>query len=187
MTLFEYLSVALSIVLAFGATHILGNLRYVLDKDRRYRVHAFIVIVVLLLYPQNWWAFWDLSRSDNWNSYTFLLSLLGPGLLYTMVVTLIPAAIAPTADWKEHFRGTRQWFYTLTLVYIVWAVVQPIILLDAPIVHPFRIGQLAFASAAIAALVLRSDKADAVFAWVFFGVLMYATYLRIRPEPWWLQ
>ena len=100
---------------------------------------------------------------------------------------LIPAAIAPTTDWKEHFRGTRQWFYTLTLAYIVWAFVQPIIMLNAPIAHPFRIGQLAFASAAAAALLLRSDKADKVFAWVFFGVLMFATYLRIRPEPWWLQ
>ena len=88
MTLFEYLSVALSIVLAFGATHILGNLRYVFESGRRYWVHAFIVILILILYPQNWWAFWDLSRSENWNSYTFLLSVLGPGILYMMVVTL---------------------------------------------------------------------------------------------------
>jgi hypothetical protein len=187
MTLFEYLSVALSIVLAFGATHILGNLRYVFESGRRYWVHAFIVILILILYPQNWWAFWDLSRSENWNSYTFLLSVLGPGILYMMVVTLIPTAIAPSADWKEHFRSTRPWFYTLTLIYLAWAVVQPIIMLNAPIFHPFRLGQIAFLCATGAGLLLRNDRADAVFAWVLLGVIIYATYLRLQPEPWWLQ
>jgi hypothetical protein len=47
MTLFEYLSVAVSLVLALGLTHLLANLRAVVEPTRRYSVHALWVVYLL--------------------------------------------------------------------------------------------------------------------------------------------
>ena len=60
MDIFEYLSVAISIVLAMGLATLLRALRDVLAPARRYWVHALWVLQVAFLHVQLWWAYWGL-------------------------------------------------------------------------------------------------------------------------------
>lgn len=185
MTLFEYLTVAISIVLALGATHLLANLRSVFDRRRRHWVHVLFVIFVLGLYPNLWWSFWDFSNGANWSIYTFLYSLLGPGLLYMMATTLIPIKDTGLTAWIDHFLEIRSWFYILNLLYITWAYFTTVLLLDAPIFHSYRLIQLAAFLAALAGLTLAREAVDKVVIVVFFAVLAIANILRAQPAPWW--
>ena len=185
MTLFEYLTVALSIVLALGATHLLANLRSVFDQNRRHWVHAVFVLIVLVLHTQLWWAFWDFSEGANWNVYTFLYSLLGPGLLYMMATALVPIRTDDVINWIDHFVEVRSWFYTLNLMYIAWAIFLTITLLGAPFFHPYRLFQLAYFIATLVGLALARVSADKIVVVVFIVVLLIATVLRAQPTPWW--
>ena len=116
MTLFEYLSVALSIVLAFGATHILGNLRYVLDKDRRYWVHAIWVHLILIGVTAAFWVFWS-YRDLEWTYPRFLIALASPAIGYYNACTLIPEMPGSVASWREYFYATgRKRFFGLSLL-----------------------------------------------------------------------
>ncbi len=57
MTLFEYISVAFSIVLSFAAIRLLGGLSVCLGKARRYPPHAAWVVLLLFNCAFLWWNF----------------------------------------------------------------------------------------------------------------------------------
>ena len=75
MTLFEYLAVAVAVVLSFGAIRLLDGLPHVLARDRRHWVHTIWVVNVLWLHAQFWWVFWSYSGDVAWNYPKFLLAL----------------------------------------------------------------------------------------------------------------
>ena len=66
MSLFEYVTVAVSIVLGLGVAHLLGNARPVLDRGHRYWLHALWVATLLLLHALEWWALWSF-REARWS------------------------------------------------------------------------------------------------------------------------
>ena len=60
MTLFEYITVVVSIVLSFGMIRLLGGLRPALSREGRYWVHVAWVGIKLLNLLLFWWGFWNL-------------------------------------------------------------------------------------------------------------------------------
>ena len=72
MTHFEFITVAVSIILGLGVIQILSNLDRVLAQPRRYWLHSAWVFMLFWLLIQNWWAFWDLKDID-WNLGYFSL------------------------------------------------------------------------------------------------------------------
>ena len=89
MTLFEYLSVAISIVLALSAAQLLGSLRAVFDAERRYWVHALWVVHVLVIHVIGWWGLWAFRDFESWNLALFGLFLVIPGLLFVCSNALV--------------------------------------------------------------------------------------------------
>ena len=91
MTLFEFLTVAISIVLALSAGQLLTNVREVFDPTRRYWVHALWVIHLLFQHVLVWWSFWAYRDVESWNLATFGIALLPTGLLFVCTSTLVPS------------------------------------------------------------------------------------------------
>jgi hypothetical protein len=89
VTLFEYISVAFSIVLSLGAASLLRALRPVFAPDRRYWVHATWVVAILFSHAVAWWSLWSFSVVESWTLVTFLLVLLQPGVLYILASLLV--------------------------------------------------------------------------------------------------
>lgn len=138
MTLFEYLSVAVSIVLGLGVTHILASLRVVLDMDLRHPAHVGWSFLLLIYLAQTWWSLWDLAAVADWNQFAFYYVLLGPGLLYSAATTLIPEAGEASQSWEAHFFLVRRRFLSMVLLYFVWGISLTWLLRDVSLFHPYR-------------------------------------------------
>ncbi len=90
MTLFEYLTVAVSIVLSLAVVRIFGGFRSAINQKTRYWVHLVWLFLILYACALFWWVLWG-ARDATWNFPLFLYVLIGPGLLYMQASALVPA------------------------------------------------------------------------------------------------
>ncbi len=130
MTLFEFISVAVSIVLALSSGQILLNLREVFDPTRRYWVHALWVVHVLFLHILTWWALWAFRDIEAWNLATFTVVLLPPGLLFVTTSALVSNMSSSDESWETHFYSVRRWFFAARSLFLIAAGFRTWLLLD---------------------------------------------------------
>ena len=146
MTLFEYISVAFSIVLSLSAAQLLSNIRSVLDPARRDWVHGIWMVHLLILHVYMFWSGWAL-RDITWNLGSFSLLLSAPALLYVTANALVPSDRWESL--REHFLAQRTLFFTARglLVLVFWAAS---LLIGTPLLVPGRlIGLLILAICAV--------------------------------------
>ena len=144
MTLFEYLTVLLSIVLSFGVIRLLDGLPAAFRRERRDPLHTTWVINVLLLHVQYWWAFWSYSAGVEWNYPSFILALGSPLLLYSLAITLVPREPEQVESWRDHFARVRRRFFHLFAAWILALGLANWLVLGQPFINGLRIGQAAF-------------------------------------------
>lgn len=178
MTLFEYLAVAVSIVLSFGAVRLLDGLPYALSREHRYWPHTIWMINLLWLHIQFWWVFWSYSRVTSWSYAQFLLAVAGPGLLYSLANTGLSSSPSAVTSWEAHFYGIRQRFFLLfACLYFVLGL-SGWLILEVPFFDPLRIVQ---ASVIVVSLVGARWATPAVH-WVLaplFTVYLFAVTAAI--------
>ena len=85
MTQFEFISVAVSIVLALSAARLLTAIPHVLAPGRRYWIHALWSVLLLLMHLSFWWAIWIYREIDPWTFRGFVAVMLTPAFLYLTV------------------------------------------------------------------------------------------------------
>ena len=156
MTLFEYISVAFSIVLSLGAATLLGALRRVFAPNRRYWVHAGWVCITLFMHAVAWWSLWSFSAVKSWTFLTFLLVLLQPGVLFLVASLLVGDEPATTESWHGHYFRVRKWFFSARAVYMIVFIAASWQVLGIELTHPSRL----FGAAHIALSVLGFSTAS---------------------------
>jgi hypothetical protein len=82
MSHFEYIMVMVSIIQGLGITLALRGISRLIRSPHREPVVLLWAVFLVLLYLQNWWAFWDMAAVDDWNIIKFLL--------VTLFVTCMP-------------------------------------------------------------------------------------------------
>ncbi len=114
MTHFEFISVAVSIVLALSAARLLAALPHVLAPGRRYWIHALWSLALLFAHMDFWWTIWIYREIDPWTFTGFAVvmanSLLceAPRLLLTLLGYSL-LNLAPTADrTRRRLRAPRR-------------------------------------------------------------------------------
>ncbi len=75
MTFFEYITVAISLVLALAVARTVDGVRSSLTTDRRYWVHAVWVAIKLTNPMSFWWFIWRYRDVETWNFVAFALTL----------------------------------------------------------------------------------------------------------------
>jgi hypothetical protein len=145
VTLFEYISVAASLICSFVAVRLLGGASAILQAERRYWVHAFFVVIGVIVIMSNWWIFWSFREVD-WTYVRFLVALLPLGLMYVQSTLLVPADTSAVRSWRDYYYQVRVRFFALAICYIASLVLTTVVLLGHPILHPRR----AFAGTLIA-------------------------------------
>ena len=111
MTLFEYLTVAISIVLSMSIVRALENVGDVVDPARRDRVHVIWFLAKGFSPALTWWSIWGLHDQTTWNYFAFLLCLTGPVVLFFQITTLTTREPDEVPDWGEHFMAVRRRFF----------------------------------------------------------------------------
>ena len=135
MTLFEFLTVAISIVLALSAGQLLTNIRELFDPKRRYWVHGVWVVHLLFQHILVWWSLWAYRDVEAWNLATFSVALLSPGLLFVCTSTLVPSYASTVASWEAHFFEVRRWFFAARSLFVIGAGLRTWLLLDKPVLE----------------------------------------------------
>jgi hypothetical protein len=135
MTLFEYLSVAVSIVLSFGVVRLLDGLRAAALPERRYWVHLVWILAKLLNHALYWWGLWSLHEAVSWNLALFLWILLFPAALYLQSTALVTTRPDEVSSWREHYYGIHIWFCSINLFLILHVLVTSSLLLGVPFLH----------------------------------------------------
>lgn len=130
MTLFEYISVAVSVVLSLSAAQLLSNIRSVLDPVRRDWVHGLWMIHLLVLHVILWWTGWTL-RDVSWNLGSFTLALSGPALLFVTANALVPSD--ESVSLREHFLANRALFFTARGLLVLCSYAVTYLLLGVPL------------------------------------------------------
>jgi len=116
MSLFEYLSVFLSVIMGLGVTHILAGLSKTIHYRRSLKlswVHTLWAINILIYIVIIWWGMFWWSKQVNWSFFEFLLLLLYAIALFLAASLLFPWDFSSDFDFEVHFNETRVWFFAV--------------------------------------------------------------------------
>lgn len=125
MTQFEFLTVFISIVLAFGVSDILsswGEQIRLRKQIRIYWLHVAWSALLLSLMIQVWWSLWILRDRTDWTFDQYLLLIL-PFLTLALIAYLMtPSLRAGDNDIKQHYWDNSRWMFSLGAVYMFAAM-----------------------------------------------------------------
>jgi hypothetical protein len=180
LTLFEFISVAVSIVLALSAGQILLNLREVFDPTRRYWVHALWVVHALFVHILVWWSLWAYRDVEAWNLATFTLVLLPPGMLFVMTSALVPNTSSSIESWETHFYVVRRWVFTARSLVLIAAGYRTWLLLGkSPLESPSPVS-LPLLALLIVGFIFPSRRVQGVVAVATAALLVFGLgYFRL--------
>ncbi len=131
MTIFEYLSVAASIVLALGVSRLASSIRHVFDSSRRDAVHAALFVLLFLIHLNHWWRLWPLHDVQEWNFLQFLIVRGGPISLYIAAAILVSDEPAEVVSWRAHLAGAHRWFFSVLAASVAFGVLRITLVLEA--------------------------------------------------------
>jgi hypothetical protein len=124
MSLFEFVTVMISMILALCLGQILRSASYLAKTEREvviYRPYALWLFSIMLVVVNHWWSIWDL-RNIDWDFPSFIYMLVAPTLVTFAVGLLAPDRTAPgPINLERHFSRIRRLFsktlvgYTLVM------------------------------------------------------------------------
>jgi len=128
MSQFEFISVAVSLVLALGVTRLLEGLPLLAQSKNRCWLHWFWCVQIGINFALTWWIFWNYRGVEDWNLLKFLLILIYPALSFVVAATLIPKNADTDTDWHNYFYGIRHTLFgTLGIAMAAQAVVVVVV------------------------------------------------------------
>ncbi len=178
MTLFEYISIATSLILSFSLARTLTNFAPIFASEHRYWVHSAWVLVILVNHVHLFWQIWLYQGVEVWTLVEFVLLLMGPIMLLIGASLLVPVGAVP--DYRIYFESIRGPFYSVLIVISVQPIPLLYLLSDVPLIHPLHLSSLIFASAAVVALVVRKRSIDMVL--VCFWILGVISGLVVNND-----
>jgi hypothetical protein len=180
MTHFEYIAVAVSIILGLCVIQLLSNLDRVFARSCRYWLHAAWVLILLWTLVQNWWAFWDL-RNVAWNMGYFLLWVTYVCVLYLTVLALTKTDSAEVS-WEEVYFSRARRFFGLFGCVVILAVLLTWVMLDASLLHPYRFVQYTLFAILTILFMSERKRVHEVLSILFFTIMMLSQAIfRLQP------
>ena len=150
MSIFEFLSVSVAIVLAAAMGRLISATTYILNVERRDWLHLGYCIASLLAILLTWWLQWQMSNIESWHFTDFLLLMGSPISIYLAVHVLVTENPAAVVDWRTHFERIHRWYFTALLAQAIMSMIRQLIvqsggfmtnsLLPAVIISIFVVG-----------------------------------------------
>jgi len=150
VTQFEFITVAISIVLALGVSRLLDVFGPALRPDQRSWIHFGWVVHKFFNHLLWWWSLW-LLRETRWNLGLFMFEMVGPVVLYLQATALATPSERTRASWEDRFFEIRLPFFAgnLVLVLVILGASHAAdIAQEAPLIPLALLGTLALAGLA---------------------------------------
>ena len=136
MTQFEFISVAVSIVLALSVARLLSAVPHLLAPGRRYWVHGLWAASLLPIHLGFWWAMWAYREVDAWTFRGFAAAMLTPALLYLTVTVLVSDSPGTVESWRERFYSRHCVFFSLFFLMLLSSPLRQFAVLGSPLPSP---------------------------------------------------
>ena len=131
MTIFEYLSISASIVLALGVGKLVSAIPYILIRTRFDWVFALVFLFLLTGSMLQWWAIWPVSSHENWTFYEFLLLMSSPVTLYVAAHLLVTDIPSNVESWADHLSSVHRKFFIAVFFVFVASTMRNIYFLES--------------------------------------------------------
>jgi hypothetical protein len=118
LTLFEFLTIAVSIVLALGLVRLVDGLGIASNAATRYWVHLLAVGLMIVTHLYYWWSLWLFRDGVSWNFGYFVFIVLGALLLNFSASSLIPRETGTMDSWKSHYFGVHRRFFLVNAAWV---------------------------------------------------------------------
>ena len=145
MTEFEYLSVLVSIVVAFALSEIFagwGRMIRGRDHVKVYWVHIAATLLVAALIIQFWWSAWQ-YRELAINFYHYAALLLSPLTCVLLAFVLTPQITeGVTLDCRDYYYSNIRWMYPLAAVVIFELGIADYVIAGGALVTPKNVIRL---------------------------------------------
>ena len=128
MTLFEFLTVAVCIVLGLGLVRLMDGLGGVLRSPSRYWIHLAVLLGLIACHLFYWWSLWSFHEYPDWNFFRFTYVIFGALLLYLAASALVPRDMDSVRSWKEHYFRVHRSLYLAIACYVVQQVLAPAVM-----------------------------------------------------------
>jgi len=125
MSMFEFVTVMVSMILALCLGHLMRSASFLAKTDREVIYYLPLVlwsIVVLLSVINHWWTLWDL-RDVDWNYGSFIYILIAPVLITFATGLLSPSqSRSDSIDLRQHYSRIRRLFSLVMVGYagVMW-------------------------------------------------------------------
>ena len=170
MTIFEFLSVAVSIVLALTLGKLIAATPHVFSSGARDVLHAGFFLVNSFVVLVIWWMVWTLNDKASWNFLEFITLMGSPICLYLSAHILVSDEPREIDNWQVHFESVHRWYFAATLATVVFAILRMTLVLGAQmrLTLGFIVLVIAFTVGIVTSR--RSIHAGVLIFWLLFQV-----------------
>jgi hypothetical protein len=182
VTLFEYLSIAYSLVFSFAALRLVSGLPHAVDRDRWSILHLANVGILLFATAAVFWAQWS-ARDVEWTFPLFIVRFAGPGVLYFLACTLVPDEASRVDSWEGHYFSVRTKYFGGICAWASIMVINSTVVLGTPLLHPARLVQAGVVAIGIAGLATADPRLHRAILLCALIVAAVATIVIFRPAP----
>ncbi|MBW2496917.1 MAG: hypothetical protein JRF61_06550 [Deltaproteobacteria bacterium] len=181
MNQFEFITVAISIVMALGVSRLLDALGPALRPGSRSWIHVGWIAQKFFNHVLWWWTIWYI-RDAEWNLGLFVFELVGPVILYLQAAALAAPSEQSPLSWQDRFFEIRVPFFLGNLALVVITLSAPSALFDTA--QDVPTAPLVFLGAlAIAGLATRNIRAHMLIVAVALGVQFVALGSAVFAIP----
>jgi len=131
MTIFNYVTAILMLIIGLGLTHLLGDVVYAFQDRRRTRLHWLPMVWAAIVFSEQMQFLWgvyelkDLIR--EWSSFAFLSILLLALLLFVAGALVVPRDNQEGTDGWELFLENGRWSLAVLACYCLVAfIINPV-------------------------------------------------------------
>jgi len=181
MDSFSYLSVFISLILGLGVAHLLTGAATLIRSRRGIMMWwptPLWMAATFLIQVQTWWAMFTLRNVEQWTFAGFMIVVLQPVAIFMMAALIVPRPIdGKQIDLREDYYREYRWFFSALLLALIVSLAKDLVL-NGRLPEPRNLAAHAlFIAVAIAALTLKSARAQLSLALV--GLALFSGYIAL--------
>ncbi|MDH3645781.1 MAG: hypothetical protein OER80_03320 [Gammaproteobacteria bacterium] len=186
MTIFEFISVALSFVIGLGIARLLTAVVELFRARKTVRLHwmPFVWAALVFLWMiQYWWAIFELSLVvESWEMWRFAFLLLLALLLFAAAALILPTRPAETkTDLLEDFQADGRWALIVMVSYFLVAVTANTALFGLALTAPLNLLTLSLTVLPLVFLFSKNYRVQTIVTLLSVPLNLYA-FLKFSPN-----